>query len=186
MSSLPLVASRIRLSASWARVLTGWVGSCPVASLYSNSAADAGYLRMVTNGTAAPAARSPRRVMPCECFLSVFMMSLLRPGACRNNPDIVVSSERLCGASVCALVIFVQRVISSDHLAIVGMPIAVPRHSEEHLMRESRQRQRRLGVTARFEYDAEILDEDIDGTRNRRFVLQHAWPAVLQHPARSG
>ncbi len=33
ISSRPLVAALMRSIASWARLLTGWEGSCPVASL---------------------------------------------------------------------------------------------------------------------------------------------------------
>src|SRR4029077_3284389 len=66
MSSLPPVASRMRFSASAARMLTGWVGSWPVASLYSNSAPRAPWVRMPHKGTAAAPARSRRRLSGAE------------------------------------------------------------------------------------------------------------------------
>ncbi len=52
MSSRPFEASRMRFSASCARMLTGWVGSWPVASLYSNSAARTGRVKTVASGKA--------------------------------------------------------------------------------------------------------------------------------------
>src|SRR6478672_527395 len=75
MSSLPPVASRIRSSASWARVFTGCFGSCPVASLYSNSAAKAERRRMAGNGIAMPTASNARRVIPRWRIFEVIISS---------------------------------------------------------------------------------------------------------------
>src|SRR6266513_503040 len=105
----------MRFSASAARVLTGCVGSCPVASLYSNSAAEAGCVRMPTNGIAAPAARTARRVRPR--LLEVLMISSSFPLLGRNDPKLRSSPVRL--GRVLLFVALIERLVSPDDLAIV-------------------------------------------------------------------
>src|SRR5262245_16742276 len=177
MSSLPPVASRMRASASWARVLTGCCGSCPVANLYSNSAAEAGRFKMPTSGTAMPAARTDRRVMPRGRLFAVVIASSM----CRSRDRIF---EFLGAASRSADLI--ERFVGTDDLAVVGLSVALSRHGQKHLVRHRRQRQGRPDVPAGFQHDAKVLHENVDGARDRRLILHHPRTAILQHPARGG
>src|SRR5579859_710131 len=109
MSSRPLVASRMRLIASCARMLTGCVGSWPVASLYENSGAAIALREMLHSGAAAdkvaPAFRKVRRLMPCGAFERVVMVSSSNAG---SRVVMVLESEPrrlhvLLAAVVCSL-----------------------------------------------------------------------------------
>src|SRR5579864_9112350 len=66
-------------------MLTGCVGSWPVASLYENSGAAIALREMLHNGAAAdkvaPAFRKVRRLMPFGAFERVVMVSSSNPGS---------------------------------------------------------------------------------------------------------
>jgi hypothetical protein len=71
-------------------------------------------------------------------------------------------------------------------LAVVATAVAEAGRRDELLVRSGCQRQSHLAGASGIQHEVEVLDKDVDGAGHHAVVLNHAWAAVLQHPARSG